>query len=110
MQCSSVLTSYSPPTISQPPLKLGTLDQNAAGVDAREWSRQVFDWIPFTPLFNTTGQPAISLPLHWSPDGLPIGMQFAAKLNDEATLINLAAQLEEAVPWKDRKPQIWYET
>lgn len=98
------------PTISQPPLKLGTLDQDAAGVDAREWSRQVFDWIPFTPLFNTTGQPAISLPLHWSPDGLPIGMQFAAKLNDEATLINLAAQLEEAVPWKDRKPQIWYET
>lgn len=96
------------PTIAQPPLKLGTLQQNAAGVDAREWSRQVFDWIPFTPLFNTTGQPAISLPLHWSPDGLPIGMQFAGKLNDEATLIQLAAQLEQAQPWAGRKPATWY--
>ena len=98
------------PTISQPPLKISTLDQNAVGVDAREWSRQVFDWIPFTPLFNTTGQPAISLPLHWSPNELPIGMQFAGKLNDEATLINLAAQLEEAVPWRNKKPPVWYKT
>ncbi len=98
------------PTIAQPPLKLGILDQNAVGVDAREWSRQVFDWIPFTPLFNTTGQPAISLPLYWSPDGLPIGMQFAGKLNDEAMLIRLAAQVEEAAPWKDKKPEVWYKT
>jgi len=98
------------PTVAQPPLKLGTLDQNAIGVDAREWSRQVFDWIPFTPLFNTTGQPAISLPLHWSPDGLPIGMQFAAGLNDEATLIALAGQIEQAQPWIERKPAVWYRT
>ena len=96
------------PTIAQPPLILGTLNQNEAGVDAREWTRRVFDWVPFTPLFNTTGQPAISLPLHWSPDGLPIGMQFAAGLNDEATLVRLAAQLEEAKPWKDRKPPVFY--
>ncbi len=96
------------PTIAQPPLPLGTLDQNAVGVDAREWTRQVFDWVPFTPLFNTTGQPAISLPLHWSPDGLPIGMQFAAKLNDEATLIRLAAQLEEAKPWIEQKPPVYF--
>ena len=98
------------PTIAQPPLKLGVLNQNASGVDAREWSRQVFDWIPFTPLFNTTGQPAISLPLHWSPEGLPIGMQFAGKLNDEATLVRLAAQIEEAAPWKSKKPKVWYNT
>lgn len=98
------------PTLAQPPLKLGTLDQNAIGVDTREWTRQVFDWIPFTPLFNTTGQPAMSLPLQWSPDGLPIGMQFAAKLNDEATLIRLAAQLESAQPWLARKPDIFYAT
>jgi amidase len=98
------------PTIAQPPLTLGTLDQNAEGVDAREWSRQVFDWIPFTPLFNTTGQPAISLPLHWSPDGLPIGMQFAARLNDEATLMRLAAQLEEAMPWVGRRPPVYFST
>ncbi len=96
------------PTLAQPPLELGTLDQNAIGVDAREWTRQVFAWIPFTPLFNTTGQPAMSLPLQWSPDGLPIGMQFAAKLNDEATLIQLAAELERAHPWSDRKPEIFY--
>ncbi len=96
------------PTISQPPLILGTLDQNAAGVNAREWSRQVFDWVPFTPLFNVTGQPAISLPLHWSPDDLPIGMQFVGHLNDEASLIRLAAQLEEAKPWKERKPPVHY--
>lgn len=98
------------PTIAQPPLELGTLDQNAVGVNAREWSRQVFDWIPFTPLFNTTGQPAISLPLHWSPDGLPVGMQFAGKLNDEATLIALAGQIEQARPWAGRKPEVYYAT
>ena len=96
------------PTIAQPPLPLGTMNQNAVGVDAREWTRQVFDWVPFTPLFNTTGQPAISLPLHWSPDGLPIGMQFAGQLNDEATLIRLAAQLEEAKPWIDKKPPVYF--
>tara|TARA_R110001592_G_scaffold130607_1_gene343864 strand:- start:259 stop:585 length:327 start_codon:yes stop_codon:yes gene_type:complete len=98
------------PTLAQPPLTLGTLDQNAIGVDAREWTRQVFNWVPFTPLYNTTGQPAISLPLQWSPDGLPLGMQFAAKLNDEATLIRLAAQLESAHPWRARKPGIFYAT
>lgn len=98
------------PTIARPPLKLGTLDQNAEGVDAREWSRQVFDWIPFTPLYNTTGQPAISLPLCHSPDNLPVGMQLVADLNDEATLIRLAAQLEQAKPWIDRKPRVHYKT
>ena len=96
------------PTIAQPPLTLGTLNQNEIGVNAREWTRRVFDWIPFTPLFNSTGQPAISLPLHWSPSGMPIGMHFAANLNDEATLIRLAAQLEEAKPWKDKRPPVFY--
>ena len=96
------------PTIAQPPLILGTLNQNEAGVDAWEWTRRVFDWVPFTPLFNSTGQPAISLPLHWSQDGLPIGMQFAASLNDEATLLRLAAQLEMAKPWKDKTPPVFY--
>lgn len=103
-KCDLFLT----PTIAQPPLILGTLNQNEVGVDAREWTRRVFDWVPFTPLFNSTGQPAISLPLHWSPDGLPVGMHFAAKLNDEATLIRVAAQLEEAKPWKDKRPPVYY--
>lgn len=96
------------PTLAQPPLPLGQLDQNAIGVDGREWARQVFEWIPFTPLCNTTGQPAISLPLCHSPDGLPVGMHFAGRLNDEATLLRLAAQLEQAQPWKDRRPGVWY--
>jgi amidase len=63
---------------------------------------KTFDYIPFTPLFNTTGQPAMSVPLHWNAAGLPIGMQFAARLGDEATLFRLAGQLEQAKPWFDR--------
>ena len=96
------------PTLSKPPLKLGTLQQDAIGVDAREWTRQVFDWASFTSVYNTTGQPAISLPLHMTSDGLPVGMQFAGRLNDEATLIRLAAQLEGARPWVHLKPPVYY--
>jgi amidase len=64
------------------------------------WSR----WECFLPVFNTTGQPAISLPLHQSPDGLPIGMQLVAGLGREDVLLGLAASLEEALPWADRIP------
>ena len=59
---------------------------------------------PFTRSFNVTGQPAISVPLHWSDDGLPIGVQFDRPPFDEATLIRLAAQLEQARPWADKRP------
>jgi amidase len=55
-------------------------------------------------VFNTTGQPAISLPLHQGPDGLPIGMQLVGGLGEEALLLGLAAQLEQALPWADRRP------
>jgi amidase len=61
-------------------------------------------FIPYTPLFNVTGQPAMSLPLHWNAAGLPIGMQFVASMGDEATLFRLAGQLEQARPWFDRAP------
>jgi Asp-tRNA(Asn)/Glu-tRNA(Gln) amidotransferase A subunit family amidase len=59
-------------------------------------------WVPYTQLANITGRPAISLPLHQTADGLPLGVQFVAPLGGEALLIALAAQLEEASPWADR--------
>ena len=62
---------------------------------------------PFTPPFNFTGQPSLSLPLHESSEGLPIAMMFTARYADEATLFRLAGQLEKEMPWKDRRPQVW---
>jgi len=59
-------------------------------------------WVPYTQLANLTGRPAISLPLHWTADGLPLGVQFVAPLAGESLLIRLAAQLEQALPWADR--------
>jgi amidase len=59
---------------------------------------------PFTQLANLCGLPAMSVPLHWTPDGLPCGTHFTAPFGDEATLFRLAAQLEEACPWFDRRP------
>jgi amidase len=61
-----------------------------------------FDYIPFTALFNVTGQPAMSVPLYWNADGLPIGVQCVARLGQDATLFRLAGQLERAQPWFDR--------
>ena len=93
-------------TAAHPPWPLGEMNQNAPGMTAEAWTEQVFTVCPFTGLFNTTGLPAISLPLAWTKDGLPIGIQFAGRFADEGTLLKLATQLEEARPWKHKRPPI----
>lgn len=93
------------PTVAKLPLPIGHLDQNA-DLTSREWWDRLFDYIPYTPLFNVTGQPAISLPLGQSADGLPIGVQIAGRYGDEARLLRLARVLEQAMPWSDRIPPV----
>ncbi|MCP5199608.1 MAG: amidase [Gammaproteobacteria bacterium] len=90
-------------TLGQPPVPLGTLVY--AG-DPFELRRRSARFSPFTYLANASGQPAVSLPLAWSADGLPIGLHFTARYGEEATLIRLAAQLEQARPWAERRPPI----
>lgn len=94
------------PTLARPPAPHGEINQNKPGMTPMEWTQQVFSYCPFTPLFNSTGQPAISLPMHWAANGLPIGVQIAGRFGDEATLIRLASQLEQARPWKERRPAL----
>ncbi len=92
------------PTTTQPPLPIGTMNANDPKLDALGWSTKVFDYCPFTPLFNMTGQPAISIPLHQSENQLPLGMQFVGRYGEESTLLKLARQFEQAHPWPQIAP------
>lgn len=92
------------PTLGEAPVALGTFDSPAD--DPLKGWRRSGQFAPFTPLCNATGQPAMSVPLYLSDEGLPIGTHFIGRFGDEATLFRLAAQLEEARPWKNRKPPI----
>jgi amidase len=93
------------PTTITPATRIGHLDP--VNVDPHEFHRRQSRAFNFTPPWNMTGQPAISLPLGMSCEGLPIGMMFVARFGDEATLFCLAAQIEQARPWFDRHPPIW---
>ena len=115
--CDVYLTS----TMGRPPAALGVLPPSRSEqlqlvvlrkVGTRTLLQRVLHEIgngklvytPNTQLFNQTGQPAMSVPLFWNPAGLPIGVQFAGRFGDEATLFQLAAQLEEARPWASKYP------
>ncbi|MGR8950124.1 MAG: amidase [Gammaproteobacteria bacterium] len=90
-------------TLGQPPVELGTLVYDN---DPFELRRRMAKFSPYTYIANATGQPAISLPLCWTNNNLPIGLHFTARFGEEATLIKLAAALEKAKPWRDRKPNV----
>ncbi|HEY7978486.1 MAG TPA: amidase [Rhizomicrobium sp.] len=92
------------PTLAQPPLKIGTIDIDEQNVEKA--FAPIIDYVPFTATQNATGQPAINLPLHWNSQNLPIGIQFVARNGGEMTLLQLAAQIEQAQPWFDKRPQI----
>ena len=92
------------PTLAKPPAKLGTLRTDQS---FEQGADMLVDYMPFTAIFNVTGQPAVSLPLHWSADGLPVGVQLVGRFGDEGLLYRVAGQLERARPWIDRKPPIW---
>jgi len=113
------------PTLARPPLETGALQPKGAEALAMELlgrlnagglihtlaeievlAAQIFAFMPYTPLFNATGQPAMSVPLYWNDEGLPLGMHFVARYGDEATLFRLAGQLERAAPWSSRRPPI----
>jgi amidase len=92
------------PTIAEPPPPLGTFDSPPANPPHGLFPAA--EVAPSTPPFNGTGQPAISLPLHWNADGLPIGVQLVAPLGREDVLLRVAAQLETAQPWSHRSPAV----
>jgi amidase len=91
------------PTLALPPVPVGYFDEVEP---AANFERQK-QFTPFTAMNNLSGQPAVSVPLHWTGGGLPIGIMLAGRIGDEATLISLSAQLEEARPWRDRHPPLW---
>jgi amidase len=92
------------PTVAELPLKLGTIVNDPDNpMSAMERAGQ---FVPFTPPFNTSGQPAISLPLEWTAEGLPVGVQLVAAYGREDLLVRIASQLEQANPWAHRTPEM----
>jgi amidase len=90
------------PTLGAPPPELGWFTADGEATERR----RILHFSPYTAQFNMTGQPAISLPLHWSADGLPVGVHIVAAYGREDLLIRVASQLEQAQPWQDRRPPV----
>ena len=90
------------PTMADPPQPLGTYDMMSSDLD--DYVDRSLRHTAFTPQFNITGCPAMSVPLHWTKSGLPVGIHFGAGFGNEAMLFRLAGQLERARPWQDRRP------
>ena len=90
------------PTLAKPPALLGILGLSPA--DLGVFAQELASYSPFTALANMTGQPSMSVPLHWSAAGLPVGTMFTARYGEEAILLRLAAQLEKAQPWMSKRP------
>lgn len=93
------------PVLGSAPAKISQFNMQETDIQ-KAWA-PIIDYVPFTAIQNATGQPAISLPLHWNADGLPIGVQFVGRFGEEHLLLALAGQLEKAQPWIERKPQVW---
>jgi amidase len=89
------------PTLTKPPVEIGKLSLNQ---DNASYEREAVSVSAFTSLYNGTGQPAMSVPLHWTADGLPVGVMFAGRYGEEALLFQLAGQLESASPWFHKVP------
>lgn len=92
------------PTLCSPPLRIGELDSMSQ--DLSHIAPILRRYMPATSMFNMSGQPAMSVPLAWNAAGLPLGMMFAARFGDEATLFRLAGQLEQARPWRGKLPPV----
>lgn len=91
-------------TLGAPPVKLGAFDMDER--DPVKSFAPLIDYVPFTAMQNVTGQPAINVPLHWNAAGLPVGVHLVGRYGDEATLLQLAAQMEKAAPWAHRRPKL----
>ena len=90
------------PTLASPPVPVGFISE----APQEDYVTRLFAFLGDTGIFNQTGQPSMSLPLHWSKDNLPVGMMFTSAYGEDARLLQLAGQLEEAQPWWHRRPPL----